>query len=125
MRHQYIYVGTVCGKNRRVGVRGGKVYSTSEYRSFIDLLAFVMRAKNNRMRWGTFEGPVAVRITEKINPKRDIDSLVAPILDAMQKAWVIRNDSQVKKVFLHKINDTLENVLTISVEEISGEKAAS
>lgn len=77
-------------KNTRVMKRVGE--KGHQYRA--DVLEYVLK---NRLNKG-FREPLMMRL--RVNPpdrrERDLDNLYKPLLDALEKAAVFRNDSQVK-----------------------------
>lgn len=79
--------------------RGGRCirYHSAEAKTFIgEVKALVMRKKPSQ----TLTGPlkVLIGIVPKDNRRQDIDNRIKPLLDALQKAKVFADDSQIKEL---------------------------
>lgn len=92
--------GRVVGVNRRLmTTRRGHIYAFAPYKGFREGLAWCVAAAAGGQR---FDGPVAVRIVFTVDWRRDIDSGVKPVLDALQDAGIVRNDLQVVRLVVEK-----------------------
>ena len=91
--------GKATGANRRLGYGGGRAYPDPDYVAFMKDLTLSIRKE---MGWCPpwpypIEGPVKVDLVLRIR-RMDIDSLVKPVLDCIEKAGAIKNDSQVAEL---------------------------
>ena len=85
------WVGKAVGVNNRYVNR--KFTLTAEYRQFVRNLSWCCYSAN----FGTsIIDDVYLEITMRISRKRDSDSLLKPLFDAIQASGVIRNDRQIR-----------------------------
>jgi len=99
---EYRFTGTLVGVNKWHGarvVRCGKsvraaIYKTSEYTKFVDDISSGMRMEFNQRPFGKCH----ITILQTINTIRDVDSILKPVMDAMQHAGVVENDRDVEAV---------------------------
>jgi len=90
-----IWEGKAVGVNRRLGVASGRMYKSTPYALFVNDLSWAIRAKGGGH---VFESGVTVSYTQTVSPKRDVDSLCKPVLDAIQASGLIKDDLQVKQL---------------------------
>ncbi len=93
--------GKAWGTNRRLE-RGkyGNIYLNRKYQGFQTGLTYLLMAYNTDKR--AFSGDVRVHLDFTIAASRDIDSLIKPVLDCLQKARVVKNDNQITRLFVSK-----------------------
>jgi Holliday junction resolvase RusA-like endonuclease len=96
--------------NGKTGTR----FKCPKYRAFQTSLANLMVCKRS-IKWLNFNENVHVNIHFFIDTKRDIDNLVKPVLDSLQKSQVIMNDRQVVKLEIEKKKKCFEDVISIQV----------
>jgi Holliday junction resolvase RusA-like endonuclease len=63
------------------------------YKDFVAMLSLQIAAENPGVR---FRGQVTVSYTQVIHPRRDVDSLTKPVLDAIERSGVVPNDVRVR-----------------------------
>jgi len=86
------WIGKAYGINRRLETtKYGHIYSSRVYKGFKRGLEWVLYGANPQHL--TYKCPVRVDIDYTISRQRDIDSLTKPVLDALQNANIILNDS--------------------------------
>ena len=115
------WTGKAWGTNRRLE-RGkyGNIYANRNYEGFETGLTYLLMSYNAEKR--SLAGSVRVHLDFTINTARDIDSLIKPVLDCLQKARVVRNDSQITRLFVSKTPKKKrgeEDRIRVTVEEIA------
>ncbi len=105
MRYDFCFKGKLIGVNKwKLPIRIGKnklgMALTKEYRGFVSLIA-------SRISYPEpFEGAVDVEIDLYMPSVKDSDSPIKPILDAMQKSGLIRNDNLVCDIKINRYFST-------------------
>lgn len=112
--------GKAYGANRRLekGKRGN-FYKGDGYSGF--QIGLTWQLVDARIRaGGGFKGDVQVRFDFMIDSLRDIDSLIKPALDCLQKAEVIENDRNVMRLIATKRKKRRgqEDIIRVSVDSI-------
>ena len=96
-----IYKGKTTGTNKRLDTRrNGRMYKNSEYASFQNSLTCEMLKQGHYKPAMT--DPVFVKLFITISKQKDIDSLIKPVLDCLQKASVIKNDNLIRRLLVVK-----------------------
>lgn len=97
-----IYKGQTCtGVNKYLSKAAhGKRYKNKEYMSFQNALTYEMLRQGNYKK--VIESTVSVKLFFSIRSNRDIDSLIKPVLDCLQKAQVIKNDNLIRRLLVVK-----------------------
>ena len=110
----------------RVISKGGKhiamVYKTTAYKKFIESLANAMLS--NDIKTVPSEAYIDIRIEMCLWKMRDSDSVIKPILDAIELAKIVKNDRQIKDIVIrrsyHKRDEP--DTIRIAVDAIQTEK---
>jgi Holliday junction resolvase RusA-like endonuclease len=93
--------GKAWGSNRRLEKgKYGNIHVNSEYHRFQNGLTWMLIAYNTGKK--PLTGDVRVHLDFTIAINRDIDSLIKPVLDCLQKAQILKNDSQITRLFVSK-----------------------
>ena len=112
--------GKAYGTNKRLETtRYGWIYKNPGYTSFQDGLIWTMIRHRGTSK--PIESKICVDIVFTISRKRDIDSLIKPVLDCLEKARVIRNDNQVAVLHVEKqdkFRRSDEDEIKITVKEM-------
>lgn len=87
----FTWTGRACGVNNRYCNRSYNL--TPQYRKFVADLAIACRLQNPG---AYFDGELALTVEMVIDGRRDSDSLLKPLFDAIQKSGVIGDDRQIK-----------------------------
>ena len=97
-----IYKGQTCtGVNKYLSKGAhGKRFKNKEYAKFQNNLTYEM-LKQGRYKPAMTE-TVSVKLFFSISKQRDIDSLIKPVLDCLQKASVIKNDNLIRRLLVIK-----------------------
>ena len=92
------WIGKACGGANRYLYSNRSKNST--YRIFQDSIIYsiLVQYKNKT----TMLTPVYVRLLFSVAKQRDIDSLIKPVLDCLQKSNVIKNDNLIHRLFVEK-----------------------
>ncbi len=116
--------GKAYGSNRRLeSNRYGTIYKNSAYRGFQEGLIWMLKAYNRQKR--PLAGEIEVRLHFTVSELRDIDSLVKPVLDCIEKAGVIENDRQIRVLIVRKYSKKRYRDLDkirVAVEQLPKEK---
>ena len=65
---------------------------TTEYKNWVELASWEIRKQRPKM----IEGDAAIHLTiERPNAQSDLDNRIKAVLDALQKAGVLKNDRQI------------------------------
>lgn len=104
-------------KNRKFGIgRGGRLYTRTGYKDAIAVLSMLIKSKAKGTRfdypridisWAKEEDTANISFEiaeakEPENKRSDVDGPINGIIDAFEKAGVIKNDKYVKKVSIEK-----------------------
>lgn len=115
-----IYTGDVAGTNQRHMISHGKIILTKKYRDFKhNLVAMWYDPK-----FKTLKKDIEVIIYMYMDKRRDADSLLKPIFDALQDAKIIKNDNQIKKFTVIKRPSSV-NVLDVYIYEVKNDMGRS
>ena len=87
----FTWTGRACGVNNRYCNRSYNL--TPQYRKFVADLAMACRLQNPGIY---LDGELALTIEMIIDWRRDSDSLLKPLFDAIQHSGVIGDDRQIK-----------------------------
>ena len=87
--------GKAVGGNRRLDTARGRIYRSAAYRVFLEELACTFGTVDPGAH---FERPVTVYIQQHVNGRRDVDSLIKPVLDALERSGVIASDNLVREI---------------------------
>jgi len=83
-----------------VNVKGGGRIKSREYRAWQNAEHWKIITDHPRPR--LIQPPYAVRISAPIQMRGDLDNIIKPLLDLMQKAGVITNDASVIEILARK-----------------------
>lgn len=86
--------GKAVGANKRLA----RITKSGEYQNFVRQLAWWFAVK----RQETFRDAVRVDLRVCVDKRRDVDSLVKPVLDALEQARVYIDDKQVRRLTVEK-----------------------
>jgi Holliday junction resolvase RusA-like endonuclease len=86
------WTGKAISANRRLAVGKGRVYSEPQYQRFIDSMAWTIKAKALSR---TFQGKIRVDLEFDIPARMDVDALVKPCWDAVQRSGLVKDDNQI------------------------------
>ena len=90
--------GKAVGTNKRLDTARGRIYRNAAYKVFLDDLAWTFAAAGATR----FERPVTVYIQEHVHGRRDVDSLIKPVLDALERSGVLASDNLVREIRAEK-----------------------
>lgn len=112
---ELLWEGKAVGANKRLMWSPvlKRMISNPAYAKFKTSMAYTFMAQRAGQE---FEGEVEADINVFVHPSRDADSLVKPILDAMQEARVYKNDRQVKRFVVmkdRKKNKAMDKVIIL------------
>ena len=113
------WTGKAYGVNRRLEKGAhGNFYKSDGYRGFQDGLTWQLVDAQIRAGGG-IRGDVQVRLEFTIDALRDVDSLIKPVLDCLERAECIENDRRVMRVVAtkHKRPRKAPDVIRVCVEE--------
>jgi Holliday junction resolvase RusA-like endonuclease len=110
------WTGDLTGVTENHRLINGRIKNRA-YRDFQASLIPVMWASRREM---DYPGAVSVKIDLYVNKRRDIDNLIKPILDCLQKAQVIQNDSQVVRLEVTKHEKVNQDLINISLLKQEG-----
>ena len=84
-------------------VRDGKRVKTGQYRKWLFDAAVIYRGSSGW--WGRIpeETPLYVLILAAIDRRRDLDNIIKPLLDSLQKAGVIPDDRWVDEIRAERV----------------------
>ena len=111
--------GKAWGTNRRLEKgKYGNIYLNRKYQGFEKGLTYLLMAYNTDKR--ALAGEVRVHLDFTISAARDIDSLIKPVLDCLQKARIVKNDKQITRLFVSKNAKKRreEDRIRVMVEEV-------
>lgn len=97
MRIEIDWDGRAVGENRRkeFSRKLGRAYPNRAYQCFLNDLAWTIRAASSEIL-------ISARVDFLVDaPRLDVDALVKPVLDAVQRAGLMHNDSRV----IHQASD--------------------
>ena len=92
-----LWTGKAVGGNRRLNYNRnlGWAVPNRRYQSFVnDMTALFMVERNREV----ISEPVSVKISVKIPKRMDIDAIIKPVLDALERGGVILDDNQVQHI---------------------------
>ena len=107
------WAGRAVGVNKRLVPGKGRWVLDAGYRAFKTDLTLLYGLNNQHH---IMVGDVKVFIGLTVNKARDIDSLVKPVLDALEGAMVFENDRQVVRLEVEKSQKKLGEADRIYVE---------
>lgn len=96
------------------------VYTTHEYKDFVTSLSAALLA-DERVRYG--KQYVDVTITCYMWKMRDTDSIIKPVLDALEKAKIVDNDRYVRDIAVHRYYNDRDELDQVEVEIIPADGA--
>ena len=112
-----IYKGPVWGLNRKITrTAKGMIVNHSKYTKFKESLAWTMKVAKLTHKDGSkenFEGEVALYL--HIHTKHDIDAFEKCIQDALEMAYVIKDDKQIMEKHTYKLPPDADNTIEIEV----------
>lgn len=88
-------VGT--NKRKQISYKTKAVYTPKEYKLFIKDLSYAIMAKKE-----TYQGYVDVTLIFELWKRKDSDSIIKPILDAIEAAGIIPNDNMVRNIYVYR-----------------------
>ena len=94
-----VWTGQAVGVNKRLIPGKKRLVANPGYRAYKADMTLLYKLNN---RHAIMTGDVKVFIGMTVNNARDIDSLIKPVLDALEGAMVIENDRQVVQLDVTK-----------------------
>ena len=110
--------------NHAIGVQGKRRFLSGEYKSFLWRVAELW-AKANPKGWRTdARYSVAIFLVFPDRRKRDLDNRVKPLLDALTRVGVWKDDSQVDEILVVRgTNDKDRPRATVRIKRIESKGA--
>lgn len=122
------YHGPVRGANRRLAwsPRAGRAFPDRAYSEFKHALAATIRlAMGTCPPWPfPLDGPLALFLDLFLPPRMDTDSLIKPVLDALELSGAITNDHQIEQLRVQRLGVTRSPWLIaslVSLHTLAGE----
>lgn len=110
------WTGEPCGINDKITMtKSGKPVNNSKYTKFKESLAWEMKVAKLMHKDGSkenYEGEVYLGL--HVHTRYDADSLIKPVMDALQMAHIIKDDKQVTT--LHVVKRPPDKYNTIEIE---------
>lgn len=91
------------------------IYLCNHIKTFREIVYFALRKTK---RFGTEPLKVMINVFPPDKRKRDIDNVIKPILDALQKAELFVDDCQVQSIFVEKMPIQKNGKLEITVTSL-------
>ncbi len=115
-KYLLVYTGETAGTNQRHMVSKGKIILTKKYRDFKK--ALINTWYNPKLK--TVTKNIHLDILMLINKKRDSDSLLKPIFDALEGAKIIKNDNQIMSYYVEKrIRKSNQDTIIVYLYEVN------
>ncbi len=109
------WAGTIIGVNRRSalgkkrinGILVPMIRTSDEYKTFKDELTLTFRNLD------FVPGNAIVAVSAMLRPRRDLDSFIKPLFDALEAAGVVENDRMIKQFVFNRLANVKQNEMEI------------